>query len=356
MIQKITIENFKVFDFIEIEGLSRINVFVGANDSGKTSLLEAIFLSLSPNNPDLLFKTLFFRNFLVNADNIDSIFCNFNSKNPLKITIQDDNTSLELQIEASLEQNKQINFSKQKIGIDSSLNHLINRLIFRSKMENQPEILSSVDFLRNIQGAQELQASIPPNHFFKNGLFFPVEYFISLNDLAMNIDNIRRNKATERFIEYLKIFNSHIVDIEVNNTSVYINLENKPKLLDIHLMGTGFKKYVVILAAIFETFIRKGEMNCLYVCVDEIENGLYFKNCEKLLESLIALGKEMNIQYFFSTHSLEFLEILRKVSEKMNFKEQAIFQIKETQKGIKAYQYSLEQSHYFDIEQLDPRD
>ncbi|MDE5925293.1 MAG: AAA family ATPase, partial [Helicobacter sp.] len=57
MIQKITIENFKVFDFIEIEGFSQINVFVGANDSGKTSLLEAIFLSLAPSNPDLLFRT-----------------------------------------------------------------------------------------------------------------------------------------------------------------------------------------------------------------------------------------------------------------------------------------------------------
>ena len=72
MIQKITIKNFKVFDFIEIEGFSRINVFVGANDSGKTSLLEAIFLSLSPNDPNLLFKTLFFRGFFARADNIDS--------------------------------------------------------------------------------------------------------------------------------------------------------------------------------------------------------------------------------------------------------------------------------------------
>lgn len=313
---------------------------MGANDSGKTSLLEAIFLSLAPSNPESLVKTQIFRHFFLKTDNVDSIFYNFNQNTPIKIITQDNNISLELQIEASLGQNEQINLSKQKIGIDSSLNHLIDRLIFKSKVKDQPEILSSVDFLRNIQGAQELQTSIPSNHFFKNGLFFPVEYFISLNDLAMNIDNIRRNKATERFIEYLKIFNSHIVDIEVNSTSVYVNLENKPKLLDIHLMGTGFKKYVTILAAIFESFIRKGNMNCLYVCVDEIENGLYFKNCEKLLESLITLGKEMNIQYFFSTHSLEFLEILRKVSEKMNFKEQAIFQIKETKRGIKVYQYN----------------
>lgn len=350
MIQKITIENFKVFDSIEIEGFSRINVFVGVNDSGKTSLLEAIFLSLSPSNPELLLRTLFFRDFPANASNIDSIFYNFNHKNPIKITTQDNqNIPFELQIDDTSSQNKPMDL-QQKMKIDFSSNQIITELTFTSIINNQKAIVKS-DFIRNTN-----QISIPPNYPFKLGAFIPIENLVLNDSLVININNIRKNKATEKFIECLKVFNPHIVDIEVNGASVYVNLNDKPKLLDIHLMGTGFKKYVIILASIFEAFTRKGKSDCFYICVDEIENGLYFKNCEKLLESLITLGKEMNIQYFFSTHSLEFLEILRKVSEKMKFKEQAIFQIKETKKGIKAYQYSLEQSPYFDLEQLDPRD
>lgn len=358
MIQKITIENFKVFDFIEIEGFSRINVFVGANDSGKTSLLEAIFLSLSPSNPDLLIRTLFFRNFPINASNIDSIFHNFNHKNPIKITTQDNqNIPFELQIEDSFKQNKQI--KQLEAGENLSAMKLANKLIFKSKVNNHKKIESKIEFLAKTNGTQEIretQITAPVDYPFKLGAFIPIENLAFNDSLVSNINNIRKNKATQRFIECLQIFNPHIVDIEVNGTSVYVNLNDKPKLLDIHLMGTGFKKYVVILASIFEAFTRKGKSDCFYICVDEIENGLYFKNCEKLLESLIRLGKEMNIQYFFSTHSLEFLEILRKVSEKMKFEEQVIFQIKETKKGIKAYRYSLEQFPYFDIEQLDPRD
>ena len=350
MIQKITIENFKVFDFIEIEGFSQINVFVGANDSGKTSLLEAIFLSLAPSNPDLLFRTLFFRNFPTNASNIDSIFHNFNHKNPIKITTQDNqNIPFELQISDTSSQNKPMDL-QQKMEMDFSSNQIISELTFISNINHQRAIVKS-DFIRNAN-----QMSIPQNYPHKLGTFIPIENLLLNDSLAININNIRKNKATQIFIKYLQIFNPHIVDIEVNGVSVYVNLNNKSKLLDIHLMGTGFKKYAIILASIFEVLTRKGESDCFYVCVDEIENGLYFKNCEKLLESLIALGKEMNIQYFFSTHSLEFLEILRKVSEKIEFKEQAIFQIKETKKGIKAYRYSFEQSPYFDIEQLDPRD
>lgn len=356
MIQKITIENFKVFDFIEIEGFSQINVFVGANDSGKTSLLEAIFLSLAPSNPESLVKTQIFRHFFLKMDNVDSIFYNFNQNTPIKIIMQDNqNTPFEVQIEA---QNKQI--KQLEIGENLSAMKLVNKLIFKSKVNNHKKIESKIEFLAKTNGTQEIQETqitAPVGYPFKLGTFIPIENLVLNDSLAININNIRKNKATQRFIEYLQIFNPHIVDIEVNGVSVYVNLNDKPKLLDIHLMGTGFKKYVIILASIFEAFTaRKEKLDCFYVCVDEIENGLYFKNCEKLLESLIILGKEMNIQYFFSTHSLEFLEILRKVSEKMEFKEQAIFQIKETKKGIKAYRYSFEQSPYFDIEQLDPRD
>lgn len=64
MIKNITIKNFKLFEFLEVRDFSQINVFVGANDSGKTSLLEAIFLSLNPSNPELLFRTLFLGIFL----------------------------------------------------------------------------------------------------------------------------------------------------------------------------------------------------------------------------------------------------------------------------------------------------
>lgn len=40
----IELSNFRGFDHIEISALSKINVFVGANNVGKTSVLEAVFM------------------------------------------------------------------------------------------------------------------------------------------------------------------------------------------------------------------------------------------------------------------------------------------------------------------------
>ena len=44
MIKNIKINNYKCFQNFEIKDFKRINIFVGDNNSGKTSLLEAVAL------------------------------------------------------------------------------------------------------------------------------------------------------------------------------------------------------------------------------------------------------------------------------------------------------------------------
>ena len=51
------IRNYRVFDDLEISGLSRINLIGGKNNSGKTSLLEALFLLSGGGNAQMLMNT-----------------------------------------------------------------------------------------------------------------------------------------------------------------------------------------------------------------------------------------------------------------------------------------------------------
>jgi len=44
MIQKLTINGFRCFRELRVEPLARVNLFVGQNNAGKTSLLEAVEL------------------------------------------------------------------------------------------------------------------------------------------------------------------------------------------------------------------------------------------------------------------------------------------------------------------------
>ena len=43
MLEKLEIRNYRIFRELKIDQLRRINLIAGSNNSGKTSLLEAIF-------------------------------------------------------------------------------------------------------------------------------------------------------------------------------------------------------------------------------------------------------------------------------------------------------------------------
>ncbi len=50
MVRKISLRNFKGLDDLEVDGFGRINIFVGRNETGKSSILEALALCLSVQN------------------------------------------------------------------------------------------------------------------------------------------------------------------------------------------------------------------------------------------------------------------------------------------------------------------
>ena len=47
MLEELSIRNYRIFRELKIDQLRRINLIAGSNNSGKTSLLEAIFLLAS---------------------------------------------------------------------------------------------------------------------------------------------------------------------------------------------------------------------------------------------------------------------------------------------------------------------
>lgn len=58
MISSFHIEGFRGFQDFQARDLGRVNLFVGANNSGKTSLLEALYLLASRADPLMLSKVL----------------------------------------------------------------------------------------------------------------------------------------------------------------------------------------------------------------------------------------------------------------------------------------------------------
>ena len=58
MIETIHIQGYRGFSEFEMKNLSRVNLLVGANNSGKTSALEALYLLASQGDPSSLYRIL----------------------------------------------------------------------------------------------------------------------------------------------------------------------------------------------------------------------------------------------------------------------------------------------------------
>lgn len=58
MFRELTLENFRGFKALHIGGLGRVNLLVGGNNAGKTSVLEAVALAASGGEPVALFRSL----------------------------------------------------------------------------------------------------------------------------------------------------------------------------------------------------------------------------------------------------------------------------------------------------------
>lgn len=69
MFHDLTIQNYRIFRDFSVDGLAPVNLVVGMNNSGKTSLLEALYLLASQDRPLSLLELLYDRGEYVEAGN-----------------------------------------------------------------------------------------------------------------------------------------------------------------------------------------------------------------------------------------------------------------------------------------------
>ncbi|NEQ98788.1 MAG: AAA family ATPase [Cyanothece sp. SIO2G6] len=65
MLKSLSIENFRCFKKFDLNPLGRVNLLVGKNNCGKTSILEAIHILCSSQNPDPL------KNIMIRRGDVD---------------------------------------------------------------------------------------------------------------------------------------------------------------------------------------------------------------------------------------------------------------------------------------------
>jgi len=303
MYKSFTIKNFKNFKSLELNDLERVNLIVGKNNSGKSSLLEAILLHnmsiasitsiIESRNRDLLDATDF-------KHIIQAFFNNFNTKEPIDlIGFFENNKKVSVSFRL-LEKEEEI----EKINIKIDLKNI------SSLYPKQPYVLQAEhkedgnikNFYLVFSVSDIIPSSLPVPKF--PVFFLPTSFRTSILQEVALYSQLRSENYQDKIIKYLRIIEPKINSIEI------LNLTGKPALygdvgLDkpilLSFLGEGMSRLTNILLAI-------GVSKNGVVLIDEIENGFHYSVLKDVWKAISEMAREFNVQIFATTHSYECIQ------------------------------------------------
>jgi len=306
MIDRLKVQNFRCFEKIDVHPLSRVNVVVGDNASGKTAFLESIFLAAA-GSPELTIRLRVWRGaealqLTRERSSYEELWRELFYKLDDKRTISAESigsmgNSRFIEV---LYENGQVTLplnGEQRSAADSPAIRLIT---FRGKdiagheFKTQPEITDK-GFVLGMAGE-----NVP-------GSFFPSTVRASGTETARRFSDVSKLNEQGPLIGALKkqfLFLENIsVEVEGGQGLLFATVKGTVRKMRLGLASAGLERLVAILVAIQTN--TKG-----FVLVDEVDSGIHYTKLESLWSVLRAFSELHQTQLFVSTHSWECLKAL----------------------------------------------
>ena len=302
MLKRLQIRNFRGFNDLTIDQLSGINLVAGKNNSGKTSLLEALFLLAGAGNAEMALNANVIRGFESNSVQASEPFWKqlfFDLDIGQSLEIEGMHTSqgrMNLQIASERQ-------STVKAPLDprdriSETNLFDERsLVFQYTGEASGNPIKSR--IRRIK-PQEIEINQPAtNSPFQATIL--LSRTRSIRDDAIRLGRLRRQKQGDLLVKALQVVEPKLQSIEDNSSSgiplIWGDI-GLPELVPLSVMGEGMTQIARLVLAIAST--PSG-----IVLVDEVENGFHHSVLPDIWRTVDAAANQFNTQIFATTHSLE---------------------------------------------------
>lgn len=305
MIESIKVENFRCYEKLDLDDLRRINIIVGRNASGKTALLESIFVA-SGNSPEIALRIDAIRGLgqkiqiKLERSGYESLwrglFHGFDQNKDIniKLTGSPPNTR---SVTINYSRGESLALPISEIGMESPL---IIPIVFEWRSHG-----NQVAFRSEVKATEE--GLILPG----SGEALPVFFFSNIQtnpgENAERYSELSKKGKEQTIIEVLKKEFPYINDISIQTRAgthmLYASVENIPEKIPIGLVSSGINKLVSLMLGI----VDKPQS---IVLIDEIENGFYHERLPMIWSALLTLCKGNNTQLFASTHSQECLKAL----------------------------------------------
>lgn len=301
LFDSLEIRQFRAFDFLRIEQLGHVNLFLGKNNVGKSTLLEALYLHANVGSPLVMRTILDNRDEARSLDYTDfevlavwNLFHNYPSTG---------NTRDSIQIGRSGAPDSALIISSTWDDLDDDDNDeekliptfLVKHGTFRRSLKlNEPFdeafYLWSFPQLKN---DSQVAIEIPCVFITPNG--------ISGDSLYNLWEKIALTDAKRDVIEALRIIDSNIEDFAIISPKekpsfCQLRLRNYSEPIPSKVLGDGINRLIGLSMAL------ACSMDGILL-VDEIENGIHWSVLPDVWKFIVKVAKRLNVQVFATTHS-----------------------------------------------------
>ncbi len=315
MLQSLKIEGFRGFQNFEMANLGRINLLVGKNNSGKTSILEAILIYVSKLDIGKIQKILDPRGEYSHIDaanllgntwqsyQIKNLFYKYLLKDNQKIVIYEPDKPAN-QVILSIQSTSKELLSKVNNNNLQSLGSFC--LVVEFEHQEKVYSLSPEGDILQIN----LTDNKPSQDFKKLELFWIPPQSIAVKINRYFFSQSLLNSTDNLVIEALKIIEPKVEKIATTEEyqppvfgrtsggrgGFMVKLKGVEEPVPIGSLGDGFWRILGLVLAMVN--LENG-----ILLVDEIDSGLHFTVMTDMWKFVWETAKKLNIQVFATTHS-----------------------------------------------------
>ena len=328
MIRTLTIENFRCFEQFELHDLGRVNLLVGGNNSGKTSVLEAVELVTANGYPFALNACLARRGQISYSPELRRDTYRLDVRrlfhghrvilgSHLRVTALTDENEKPLRFTASL-----VEANEDELEwLGATSDQFDHPYSFEMFWGTRPELTSRAALLsQGLVPAHKLHTSgrwtealprstvfLPPDSLDSEVVTASFEKIVltTKEDLVLDLLRVIEPKIERIATQRINGESGHGSKAE-HRGGVLLRLSDSDERIPLGSMGDGVWRLLGLALC-----LARAENGVLLV--DEIDTGLHYSVMEKMWKLVTETAKRLNIQVFATTHSRDCVESLASV-------------------------------------------
>lgn len=323
-LDSLKIQNFRMLEDFEVAKLGQVNLIVGKNNSGKSTVLEALRIYAGNANRRLLEEIAKSHDEIYSLKDEDIQAYTPSSIRPFFSFFSKNHNNRIFYIGCSNGTNS-LKFSHQNF---SDMTHPLELKAFSD--------FKYYEYYKIVQGAYECIEPLQINKIsLTNNMPAPTHEsaFIATQledtkNLANKWDSIVFTNFEIIVIEFLRMIEPTIQGVafiqDKNKVSgertAVLRLQDQNQPIPLKSLGEGMQRILQIALSIYKA--KDG-----FLLIDEFENGLHYSVQEKVWNLIFEMAKRLNIQVFATTHSWDCIEAFSKVAKEREDVEGLLFRM-----------------------------